>query len=128
MHAEIYFLKFSMLYEATILFFCLSLRDLTVCIKTKYFFYFCFFRYIYIYMYVCMYVCIYSYKTECFNTKFIFLQYKNINHKINTQKNYKFFFSWSSLAHVAGQGPGWANKSHARASLPCMLRFCASEL
>jgi hypothetical protein len=40
MHAKIYFLKFSLLYENTIWFFFLTLRDLAVCIKTKIFFLF----------------------------------------------------------------------------------------
>jgi hypothetical protein len=59
-------------------------------------------------------VCVYNFynvsmKTGYFNTNFVFLQYKNTNHKINIREktaNLSSFFFWagSSSIHVVGLG------------------------
>ena len=80
-------------------------------------------------------VCVYNFynvsmKTGYFNTNFVFLQYKNTNHKINIREktaNLSSFFFWagSSSIHVVGlgkQGQVWgSSRVHAQLLLKWII-------
>jgi hypothetical protein len=125
MHTKNIFLKFSLLYSNTIFsllysnticFFYLFLRDLAVCMKTKYFFYF--FNVLT--------------KTRYFNTGFISLQYKNTNRywsKCNKKfcgKSYFFKKNFFDEFNFFGLGParpmwrGWTQQAWPSS---CMSEF-----
>ena len=114
---HILFLKFSMLYE-TIVWFFFIFEKLGRMHENKAF---------------C--VCVYNFynvsmKTEYFNTNFVFLQYKNTNHKINIREKTAnlssfFFLAGSSSIHVVGlgkQGQVWgSSRVHAQLLLKWII-------
>jgi hypothetical protein len=114
---HILFLKFSMLYE-TIVWFFFIFEKLGRMHENKAF---------------C--VCVYNFynvsmKTGYFNINFVFLQYKNTNHKINIREktaNLSSFFFWvgSSSIHVVGlgkQGQVWgSSRVHAQLLLKWII-------
>jgi hypothetical protein len=75
-------------------------------------------------------VCVYNFynvsmKTGYFNTNFVFLQYKNTNHKINIPEktaNLSSFFFGLGLAR--SMLLGWANKGKYEVPHVCMLSYC----
>jgi hypothetical protein len=114
---HILFLKFSMLYE-TIVWFFFIFEKLGRMHENKAF---------------C--VCVYNFynvsmKTGYFNTNFVFLQYKNTNHKINIREKTAnlssfFFLAGSSSIHVVGlgkQGQVWgSSRVHAQLLLKWII-------
>jgi len=77
-------------------------------------------------------ICNIAYKIGYFNTKFIFLSYKNINRKINRwKKKHKPFFFGAGFnsVHVAGLNPAGIAWSLAQASDPAgfYLQACVNN-
>ena len=93
--------------------FFLSLRNLVVCMKTKHF------------------VCVRNFynvsmKTGYFNTNFVFLQYKNTNHKINIREKTANLSSFFFLGWVQLDPCRWVGQT--RASMRFLTCACSATV